>query len=736
MHKTKAQLVAEVESLRRQLAAHQFHEEQRCQAEAALRQSEERYRQLLEHATDAVVTTTLDGTITSVNRTCEVILGWERQDLIGQSYTTLVTPAAAAVIAERYRHALIGMPLTALFEFEAVHKDGRLLPVEGRARFIRDAQGRPSGIQGTMRDISARKQAEEALRRAYAELEQRVQERTAALQESEQRFRNLIEGSIQGIVIVRDLRPLFVNQACAEMLGYASPEPLLCLDTIIPILAPHERLRVVAYKEARLRGKALPSRYELQLIRQDGTLIWVENEVSVVQWHGLPAVQATLMDITERKVAEEALRRSSERLRLLHALDQAILTVQSPEEIAQTVLSHMHPLVPSRLLSVTLFDFATGEATILASNLPAESAFGAGQRYLLAAAPSLSVLQQGRYYLSDDIQTMRPRSPVVEQLLATGVHAYLRMPLLAQGELIGALSLGADTPGSFTPEHVDIAREVASSMAIALSQARLYQQAQRYTEALEQRVAARTTELRLAKEQAEAADRLKSAFLATMSHELRTPLNSIIGFTGIVLQGLAGPLNAEQTKQLGMVRSSAQHLLSLINDILDISKIEAGQMEVLCAPFDFREAVEKVVKAVGFMAAQKNLALETCLAPDLGYVRSDRRRVEQVLLNLLNNAIKFTETGEVRVTCTLHHDRLVTRVTDTGIGIRPDDLGKLFQAFRQIDTGLARRHEGTGLGLAICKRLVEMLGGTIGVESIWGEGSTFTLTLPLGAAHG
>jgi len=255
----------------------------------------------------------------------------------------------------------------------------------------------------------------------------------------------------------------------------------------------------------------------------------------------------------------------------------------------------------------------------------------------------------------------------------------------------------------------------------------------RYAAELEQRVTQRTAELKVAMEKAQAADRLKSAFLATMSHELRTPLNSIIGFTGIILQGLAGPLNAEQAKQLGMVQNSARHLLALINDVLDISKIEAGQFEIVSEPFDVRDVVDRAIQTVAPLASKKGLKLVTRVAPQVGHITSDRRRVEQVLLNLLNNAIKFTDQGEVWVECRIDEGRLATRVMDTGMGIRPEDMGKLFHMFQQIDTGLTRRQEGTGLGLSICKRLVEMLGGQIWTESEWGKGSTFAFTLPIGA---
>jgi signal transduction histidine kinase len=254
---------------------------------------------------------------------------------------------------------------------------------------------------------------------------------------------------------------------------------------------------------------------------------------------------------------------------------------------------------------------------------------------------------------------------------------------------------------------------------------------QRLNEELEQRVAARTEELAAAMIKAQESDRLKSAFLAAMSHELRTPLNSIIGFTGVILQGLAGPLNEEQAKQLNMTRDSARHLLALINDVLDISKIEAGQLEILKRPFDMRQAIESALRVIHPLAQKKSLQLVMSIGSGVGVINNDRRRVEQVLINLVNNAIKFSEHGKVSIECQVKNGWLETSVHDTGIGIKAEDMDRLFKPFQQIDIGLARGHEGTGLGLSICKRLVTAMGGAITVESRWAVGSTFTFTLPI-----
>ena len=220
-----------------------------------------------------------------------------------------------------------------------------------------------------------------------------------------------------------------------------------------------------------------------------------------------------------------------------------------------------------------------------------------------------------------------------------------------------------------------------------------------------------------------------------MSHELRTPLTSILGFTGILLEGLAGPLNAEQTAQLGMVASSARHLHALINDVLDLSKIEADQLELRRESFDLRSLLAHALGQVKPHADRKGIVLSAVLGSAIGEMVSDRRRVEQIVLNLLDNAVKFTDRGRVVIAAELMPgERVRISVTDTGIGVTAEDLATLFQPFHQLETTTARRHEGTGLGLAICRRLTTLLGGEVTATSVWTQGSEFVVVLPIGTS--
>ncbi|HWI17650.1 MAG TPA: ATP-binding protein, partial [Vicinamibacterales bacterium] len=228
----------------------------------------------------------------------------------------------------------------------------------------------------------------------------------------------------------------------------------------------------------------------------------------------------------------------------------------------------------------------------------------------------------------------------------------------------------------------------------------------------------------------ERANQTKDRFLATMSHELRTPLNAIIGFTGTLLMRLPGPLTTDQEQQLQTVQSSARHLLALINDLLDLAKVESGKVELRFERIDCRELIDEVAAALAPLARAKGLLFDVHCPPGSVHVRSDRRALSQILLNLAANAIKFTPAGYVRIEAAHEGSRPIIRVVDSGPGIREEDRHRLFRAFEQLESTASLRHEGSGLGLHLSHRLAELLNAEISLTPTPGGGSTFSVLLP------
>ena len=304
-------------------------------------------------------------------------------------------------------------------------------------------------------------------------------------------------------------------------------------------------------------------------------------------------------------------------------------------------------------------------------------------------------------------------SRVRENLIASGIRAVLAMPMAHHDRLVGCIAMTRNRPGEFPAETVDLLRTFAAQSALAIQNARLFSEIEDKSRLLE------------------AASRHKSEFLANMSHELRTPLNAVIGFSEVLLQRMFGELSEKQEEYLKDIYASGQHLLSLINDILDLSKIEAGRMELALADFDLPDAVENVLILMRERAARRGITLARAVDEALGTIHADERKVKQVLLNLLSNALKFTpEGGRIDVRAALQDGVVEIAVTDTGIGIAPEDHEAVFEEFRQVGAA-SRSVEGTGLGLALSRKFVALHGGRIWVESAVGRGATFIFTLPL-----
>jgi len=317
-----------------------------------------------------------------------------------------------------------------------------------------------------------------------------------------------------------------------------------------------------------------------------------------------------------------------------------------------------------------------------------------------------------------------PDSPFLEMVREVGLHSAVAVPLKVHDTVSGVLYVHSQEPHKFQVEDQRLLSALANQAVIAIENAKLYENVKRHAEELEAKVEERTREL-------QEASRHKSQFLASMSHELRTPMNAVLGYTELILDGEFGELNDDLRDAIERVQRSGRHLLGLINDVLDLSKIEAGRFILTLGEYSMKRVVQAVFTAVHPLASAKNLPLELVVPSDLPPGWGDERRITQVLLNLVGNAIKFTDSGAVTVRVAVQDGTFMVSVVDTGPGIPEVDQQRIFDEFQQADSSHTRKKGGTGLGLSIAKRIVEMHDGHIGVNSTPGKGSTFWFTLPV-----
>jgi signal transduction histidine kinase len=455
------------------------------------------------------------------------------------------------------------------------------------------------------------------------------------------------------------------------------------------------------------------------LIRRTEVHPFSDKQVALLETFAAQAVIAieNVRLFQELEARTRDLARSVEQLQALGAVGQAVSSTLDLDTVLQTVVTRASQLAAADGGSIFEYDPATREFRLRATH-----GYGAELVEALQTMPiqmgegviGTSAAQREPKQVADIAQEGAYRGRFRDVLLRTGYRAVLAVPLVREEQVIGALSVNRKAPGEFPPEVIELLRTFATQSALAIQNARLFQ------------------ELGDKSQELEAASRHKSEFLANMSHELRTPLNAIIGFSEVLGERMFGELNDKQAEYVQDILSSGRHLLALINDILDLSKVEAGRMELELSRFDLPAAIGSAVILVRERATRHGLGLDVSVDDRLGPFVGDERKIRQVLLNLLSNAVKFTpEGGTIAVRAAPADGSVEVSVSDTGIGIAPEDQEAIFQEFRQVGTDYARKREGTGLGLALARRFIDLHGGRLWVKSRPGEGSTFTFTLPV-----
>jgi PAS domain S-box-containing protein len=561
------------------------------------------------------------------------------------------------------------VPLDA--EVRVRHRDGHFVWVHVRAMPQVDSGGRLARTIGFIHDISGPKQAQ------------------LALADSERKFRNLIEGSLQGVVIVRQDKAVFCNLAYARMLGYDSVSEVLALDTLIVHVPFDDQSEAQARWDRALLRELEGKTHKYRILDRRGQSRWFESYERLIQWEGAPARQLVVLDVTERESFQATLRASEERFRLLADNISDVVTLYDQDR----VLRYVSPSI-ERVAGYKPED-ALGRDTFFWN----ANQYSEDERKRLAEVVS--------------------ESPAVWEMRRK------------EGSVIWVESTSSRIPGPTGQRGYvvvsalrDVTERVTREAELNAVRDRLTNQADELT------VLAQNLEME--RERAEAANVAKSRFLAMMSHELRTPMTGVMGMADLLLMT---KLTHEQEDLTKLLKRSARVLLDLLNDILDFSKIEAGQLEIESITFSVSEIVNDVVNLFAPVASDKGVLLKAQMPNNYwDAVKGDPKRLRQVLSNLVGNAVKFTDQGRILITFSQdigENDAATLRfqVIDTGIGIAAAEATKLFQPFVQADISTSRKHGGTGLGLAISKRLVEGMGGEVFVDSEIGKGSTFAFTV-------
>jgi len=659
---------------------------------ARLFQEAQKFKLGIDRTDNAVFITDPHGVIQYVNPGFELIYGYKPEEALGRTPSLLKSGLTPAEDHKNLWDTLLrGGTVTA--EITNMTRDGRQIPVSGTNSPILDETGKILGFLSVHEDISERKAAAEALAKSEADL-------------------RALFSSMEDVVLVMNIdgrydriaptNPSRLVRASDELLGKHMYE-VMPKETANKILA--------GMQQTMDSGETAQVEYELNI---DGSVYWFLASLTRLDSE---RVFLVARDISERKKDEQAIRRRNEYLAVSAEIGKLVTSTLDLNSIFKRTVD----LINDRF---NLYFTAIYIAEETGFNLTLREGTGEAGRELIKLGHSRPIDETsiiGRVAVNGDalvITDAEQNALHFKTSLLPNTREEAVIPLRIGNRTIGVIDLQAENPAAFPEDEIVVLQTLADQVAVAIDNARSFE--------LSQQAVMEMREI----------DRLKSQFLANMSHELRTPLNSIIGFSRVILKGIDGPVSDLQQQDLTAIYNSGQHLLGLINDILDLAKIEAGKMELAFDEVNMTDLANSVLSTMSGLIKDRPIEMKRIIEPDLPTVRADAIRIRQVMINLLSNASKFTDEGDIVVEVRLvagesGRNQIRVSVTDTGPGISEADQEKLFQAFSQVDDSPTRKTGGTGLGLSICRQLITMHDGRIWVDSEVGRGSTFHFTLPL-----
>jgi PAS domain S-box-containing protein len=669
------------------------------QAEENLRLSEERYRRIVDTAQEGIWLLDADAKTTFVNQSLADMLGYRSNELLGHSLFEFMDAATAMTARQHFGQGQPG--ISEKYDFRFLRQDGAVLWTIISINPLIDEQGKFLGALGMVIDITQRKQVE------------------AALRDSENKFRSLTERVAAAILICQGERLVYANPAATLLTGYTPAE--LSQMRFWELVHPDFQAMVKEQGLARQRGDNPSSRYELKILTSENQERWLDLTAHSVEYQGEQAILATAFDITERKQAEETLRNIVEGVSARtgeNFLKSLVEYLATSLQVKYAIVGQLLAETPYKMMTL----FVVGDHQLLENfeydlrNTPCE-------KLLTGDTPCCSYPQH--------VQQLFPDNPLLVKL---GIDSCVGTPLFnSNGKVVGLMAIMDDKPLSHSQLVESMLQIFAARASAELERLQALEALQQERTLLAQRVQERTAELTMANTELARATRLKHEFLANMRHELRTPLNTIITISEALQHQIYGEINSQQTEKIHSMEDSGHHLLDLINDILDLAKIEAGKLKLEILPVSVQGISNACGRLTKTLADKKHITFTITLDNTVTNIQADDRYLKKILLHLLDNAVKFTpKDGAINLTISGNQqERMVyLTVSDTGKGIPEEQLPYLFKLFEQLDGGLAREHGGSGLGLFLVSRLAEMHGGYVTVASEVGNGSRFTVAVP------